>query len=62
MHGTICSRSTWAAQGDVCGILTNDTDMVMMRGLEVFPCGFFDREAKLGIRMPIKYMISSVNQ
>ena len=41
-----------AAQGDICGILTNDTDMVMMRGLEVFPCAFFDREAKLGIRMP----------
>ena len=38
------------AQGDICGILTNDTDMVMMRGLEVFPCTFFDREAKLGIR------------
>ena len=41
-----------AAQGDICGILTNDTDMVMMRGLEVFPCAFFDREAKLGIRTP----------
>ena len=41
-----------AAQGDICGILTNDTDMVTMRGLEVFPCAFFDREAKLGIRTP----------
>ena len=41
-----------AAQGDICGILTNDTDLVMMRGLEVFPCDFFDREAKLGIRSP----------
>jgi 5'-3' exonuclease len=40
------------AQGDICGILTDDTDMVMMRGLEVFPCTFFDREAKLGIRTP----------
>ena len=41
------------AQGDVCGILTNDTDMVVMRKCEVFLCAFFDREAKLGIREPI---------
>ena len=41
------------AQGDVCGILTNDTDMVVMRNCEVFLCAFFDRKEALGIREPI---------
>ena len=41
----------------VCGILTNDTDMVIMRGCEVFLCAFFDREAKLGIRNPERLQI-----
>ena len=35
---------------DICGILTNDTDLVMMRRCEVFLCQFFDRELNLGIR------------
>ena len=36
-------------QEEVCGILTNDTDLVVMRGCEVFLCNFFDREQTLGI-------------
>ena len=35
---------------DICGILTNDTDMIMMRNCDVFLCQFFDREQVLGIR------------
>ena len=42
-----CSQSD---HEDICGILTNDTDMVMMRSCEVFLCQFFDRELNLGIR------------
>ena len=34
----------------VCGILTNDTDMVMMRQCEVFHCKFFDRSDMLKLR------------
>ena len=39
-----------SGQEDICGILTNDTDMVMMRTCEVYLCQFFDRELKLGLR------------
>ena len=46
---------------DVCGILTNDTDLVIMRGCEIFLCAFFDREAKLGIREPGRWNVESVN-
>lgn len=35
---------------EVCGILTTDTDMVMMRKCSVFHCKFFDRDDTLGIR------------
>ena len=42
-----CAQS---GQEDICGILTNDTDMVVMRSCEVFLCQFFDRELKLGLR------------
>ena len=35
---------------DICGVLTNDTDMIMMRNCDVFLCQFFDRKLALGIR------------
>ena len=44
------AKRAQSGQEDICGILTNDTDMVMMRGSEVFLCQFFDRELNLGIR------------
>ena len=34
----------------VCGILSSDTDMVMIRQCKVFHCKFFDREDILGLR------------
>ena len=39
-----------SGEEDICGILTGDTDMVMMRGCEVFLCPLFDTEKMLGIR------------
>ena len=44
------ARRAQSGQEDICGILTNDTDMVVMRSCEVFLCQFFDRELTLGIR------------
>ncbi len=37
---------------EVCGILSTDTDMVMMRKCEIIHCKFFDREDILKLRMP----------
>ena len=38
---------------EVCGILSTDTDMVMMRRCTLIHCKFFDREDILGLRRPI---------
>ena len=35
---------------EVCGILTDDTDLVVMRDCEVFLCNLFDRKQTLGIK------------
>lgn len=37
---------------EVCGILSTDTDMVMMRRCTIIHCKFFDREDILGLRKP----------
>ena len=37
---------------EVCGILTTDTDMVMMRKCTIIHCKFFDRAEILGLRKP----------
>ena len=47
---TYFAKDTASSNGDILGILTNDTDMVMMRGCRVILCHFFDRENVLGIR------------
>ena len=44
------ARRSQRRQDDVCGILTTDTDLVVMRGCEVFLCNFFDCDQALGIR------------
>ena len=44
------AKHAQSGEEDICGILTNDTDLVMMRSCEVFLCQFFDRELNLGIR------------
>ena len=36
----------------VCGILSGDTDMVIIRQCRVFHCKFFDRDDILGLRKP----------
>ena len=37
---------------EVCGILSTDTDMVMMRRCTIINCKFFDRDDILGLRKP----------
>jgi hypothetical protein len=44
------AKRAQSGEEDICGILTNDTDLVVMRSCEVFLCQFFDRELKLGLR------------
>ena len=44
------AEKSQSGEADICGVLTNDTDMVLMRNCEVFPCQFFDFEQELGIR------------
>lgn len=47
---TYFAKDTASSNGDILGILTSDTDMVMMRGCRVILCHFFDRKDILGIR------------
>ena len=56
---TICDGQADSIMGDyaskhqnVCGILTTDTDMTMMRGCDVFHCKFFDRYDQLKLNTP----------
>ena len=44
------AKRAQSGEEDICGILTNDTDLVVMRSCEVFLCQFFDRELTLGLR------------
>ena len=56
---TICDGEADSIMGDyaskhqnVCGILTTDTDMTMMRGCDIFHCKFFDRNENLKLNTP----------
>ena len=56
---TICDGEADSIIGDyaskhqnVCGILTTDTDMTMMRGCDIFHCKFFDRYDQLKLNTP----------
>ena len=56
---TICDGQADSIMGDyaskhqnVCGILTTDTDMTMMRGCDIFHCKFFDRYDQLELNTP----------